>query len=236
MNNEQHERNNRYNQPVVGSALLGMSVIEVPSNLLELIDPINGEKYSPNLHAYLATREDLHFIGLYNDSNDYLWLGNVDGNAFMGVRLMDALTKGSKAQSGAHLYLGQLVKHGGFWQEYIKHGRCAIDPEHITHFVGDKDRVVDNQCSWCGKVILPEELLAAKYIRIIPKDNLEAVEILSEFKSLKNPSREQAESCIERLFEVLSHIEKLKIFDFHDENPIVRERKRLEQENTQHPN
>ena len=80
MNNEQHERNNRYNQPVVGSALLGMSVIEVPSNLLELIDPINGEKYSPNLHAYLATREDLHFIGLYNDSNDYLWLGNVDGH------------------------------------------------------------------------------------------------------------------------------------------------------------
>ncbi len=29
---------------------------------------------------------------------------------------------------------------------------------------------------------------------------------------------------------------ELKIFDFHDENPIVRERKRLEQENTQHPN
>ena len=49
--------------------------------------------------------------------------------------------------------------------------------ENWNRVVGDKDRVVDNQCSWCGKVILPEELLAAKYIRIIPKDNLEALRL-----------------------------------------------------------
>ena len=221
-------QHNPYLTLVVGSPLSGMSILEVPNNLLELIDPANGEKYSPNLHDYLATREDLHFIGLYHDSNDHLWLGNVDGNAFMGVRLMDALTKGSKAQSGAHLYLGQLVKRGGFWQEYIKHGRCAIDTGHITHFVGDENRIVDNQCSWCGKVILPEDKLVAEFTRMIPKDNLEALDILSEFKSLKSPSREQIESFIDRIVKVFPVL-------VYEEDPITRERRRIVQE-TWHPN
>lgn len=145
-----NQATNPYIQPVVGSALSGMSIFEVPCNLLELIDPANGDKYSPNLHAYMTKREDIRFIGLHKDSKNHLWLGYIDGKAFIGTRLMTVLTQGEQAMSGAYLDLGELNKVEGFWGQYIENGRCAIDPDHTMYFVGDKNRIMNGKCLWCG--------------------------------------------------------------------------------------
>ena len=125
-----------------------------PDNLFELIDPSNGDKYSPNLHAYMAKRVCTPFIGLYKDSKQHLWLGYIFGKAFIGSHLLEILTQGEQALSGAYLNLGEFNQVFGFWEDYIKRGRCAIDPEHKIRFIDDKNRIVDGQCLWCGENII----------------------------------------------------------------------------------
>lgn len=42
----------------------------------------------------------------------------------------------------------------GFWDEYARVGRCAIDTDHSRFFIGDVTRWAENgdarSCKWCG--------------------------------------------------------------------------------------
>ena len=43
-----------------------------------------------------------------------------------------------------------------FWSEYIKYGRCLLDPEHIGWWQGDDNRFTyinknSRRCNWCGR-------------------------------------------------------------------------------------
>jgi len=118
-----------------------------PNNLdLKLINPKNGDKYSPNLYKFLTSNR--HSIAaiyalIYRDSQGVLWLGYRDEEGwFMGVRLMAALCSGRRADTFAYPpKFGQtLVEVKGFWMRYIRDGRCAIDKAHDMYFVGDKTR------------------------------------------------------------------------------------------------
>ena len=83
---------------------------------------------------------------------------DVDSNPvdkdFIGVRLMATLCQGSKADSWCYSGITddiELVEN--FWDQYLRVGRCAIDPEHEEHFSGAKrytEADEERSCLWCG--------------------------------------------------------------------------------------
>lgn len=123
---------------------------------LKAIHPRNGAKYSPNLHRWLAHPERRHRARtsfVYLDKDGVRWIGMIDNGDLIGARLMDVLCNGRKAISGAHRVLG-IAEVEGFWETYMAIGRCAIDPDHDMHFVGDAGRWIQlspnhKACSWC---------------------------------------------------------------------------------------
>lgn len=121
------------------------------------IDPRNGAKYSPNLYRWLTMRSKKHRAWssrVYRDADDTLWIGMLDDGDLIGARLMNVLCYGAKAESCCWVNLRELVEVADFWPRYVAQGRCAIDPEHTLHFVGDDTRWSvsgdTRACLWCG--------------------------------------------------------------------------------------
>jgi hypothetical protein len=122
------------------------------------VDPRNGAKYSPNLHRWLTMRSKKHRAWtsrVYCDESGTLWIGMLDLGDLIGARLMNVLCYGTKAESCCWVNLRGLVEVADFWPRYVRDGRCAIDPEHKGHFVGDDTRWTKDgdtrECLWCGK-------------------------------------------------------------------------------------
>lgn len=125
---------------------------------LDLIAPDKGFKYSPNLYKFLRKHaSQARMARLFIDSTGVRYLGFIDDtDSLIGVRLNQVLSMGTKAQVYSYGTLGLLTEHEAFWAEYVADGRCAIDREHTTHFVGGETRwrtVGDcRSCMWCGKM------------------------------------------------------------------------------------
>lgn len=128
---------------------------------LASISPKNGPKYSPNLYrwmrsrkswwrdqvvAYRDTKTDLLYLG-YFDEVPSDWLSAAMLNRILGV--------GSAATVCAYRnHDFEMVP--GFWSEYVRLGRCRVDPDHRQYFIGDETRwVYDGEdvryCAWCGE-------------------------------------------------------------------------------------
>jgi hypothetical protein len=142
---------------------------------LSAIAPEKSEAYSPNLYRWLVSLErkggDVSRQHVYRVragtrlsqmyGADTLFIGSSDpaypaDRDFFGARLIGVLCNGAK--EGRYCFpgaLGALDCLDGFWSEYLRSGRCAIDPEHHKHFSGP-DRYVETRnqrtCKWCGAV------------------------------------------------------------------------------------
>ena len=140
------------------------------------LEPKKSAAFSPNLHKYL--KEKGHFFkdgglldGVYevqsgtNAAEQFgagtLLLGYQDEGFFTGARLMAVLCNGQEADRYAYPCSGGLKFLDGFWDSYLKVGRCAIDPSHIEHFMASRFREHESgrECLWCGhtqrKVMTP---------------------------------------------------------------------------------
>lgn len=133
-----------------------------------------ADKYSLNLWKFLK-KHGPHFWGAYftmwncvtgeldvfydkkksQAPNIYIGLLDEDGY-LMGAQLSQILCNGAKTRTFAHPPKKMFQEMPLFWQEYEKHGKCAIDPEHWMY--ADKDRyepttgVTLRTCKWCGLV------------------------------------------------------------------------------------
>lgn len=125
------------------------------------IHPKRDAKYSPNLYAFLAAPHRqplLSRIGVYRAADGTLWIGYqdaADGRYFIGARLISVLCDGASTFHAAHTGLGPLERLDDFWPRYAAVGRCAVDPAHEQHFIGDDSRwnVTGEyrSCRWCGQ-------------------------------------------------------------------------------------
>lgn len=131
-----------------------------PTHLaLESIHPKLGARFSPNLHAFLKNKRNqsmLRFGRVYKDPDGSLWLGFPDEDFFIGARLISVLCGGARACTAAYVDVVKgLTEVEGFWNDYRRYGRCAVDPAHKMHFVGDDTRWTikgdQRDCLWCGK-------------------------------------------------------------------------------------
>jgi len=107
------------------------------------IHPSKGAKYSPNLHSWLTLRTKKHRAEtsrVFADHKGSLYIGFQDDGYLIGSRLIAVLRNGKKEQSWVFGYLGKLAEIPDFWRRYEAVGRCAIDPAHKMHFVGDDAR------------------------------------------------------------------------------------------------
>ncbi len=139
---------------------MSISTLELTHLTLKSIDPNLGARFSPNLYAFLKSRRNatmLRYGRVYRDHEGALWLGYPDEDFFIGARLIAVLCNGARTQTAAHVRVVKgLTEVEGFWNNYRRHGRCAVDPAHQMHFVGSDTRWSTNgderSCQWCHKV------------------------------------------------------------------------------------
>lgn len=154
---------------------------------LKDIAPTISAAFSPNLHRWMKSRGHAYSDGgvaetVYRVLPDSrlakefgagtLMIGSAydqyEGDKdFSGSLLISVLCNGSKAIRYCHV--GAMPSLGvveGFWDRYMKVGRCAIDPEHAQHFHGGErySEAGDvRTCLWCGekhqKIVTPRTVL-----------------------------------------------------------------------------
>ena len=138
---------------------------------LKQIAPSVSDAFSPNLHRWMRNKAHFYKGGgvrqtvyrvkpgtkLSKDIGaDTLMIGYPERSyeyGFIGVRLISALCEGARA--GSFYYMGMaamLEEVEGFWDQYLKVGRCAIDPSHKEHFQDDRYSMEGETrtCLWCG--------------------------------------------------------------------------------------
>lgn len=172
-----------------GAAMSAETMIPLGHKTLRLSDlaPEHSPSFSPNLYRWMKCRAHFYSDGgvaegvyrvkpgtstaeYFGDGTmmiGYPMNGYPGDTDFSGVRLYHALCNGSKALSWCYTNMApdlELVE--GFWDRYLQVGRCAIDPEHQTHFSGGERFIVNGnvrKCLWCGQqqrqVVTPRTVL-----------------------------------------------------------------------------
>jgi hypothetical protein len=141
-----------------------MSGIRIDADYIAAVSHKVGEKYSPNLHAWLVRESNQRLPPLttalgpspLDGKRNWLMVGWRDEQGwFMGTAIRRILCDGLKTESYA--YAPEQVSEGGEWfiAEYLRDGRCTLDRDHSTHFLNAKDRYhieADYRtCNWCGE-------------------------------------------------------------------------------------
>lgn len=131
-----------------------------PKELLAQIDPKNGPKYSPNLHAWLKKNFSTSTAPLVISKPDSFGARRVgimrSTNWLSGAQLHNVLCNGTKSTVWAISFdhRNLFENDPDFWPAYIRDGRCAIDPEHGVPFDRDETRWKTHgnvrECQWCG--------------------------------------------------------------------------------------
>lgn len=129
------------------------------------IDPAKNQGFSPNLYRYLKRHGHFYRDGGILDNvyavkdgtrlAEFFGAGTLmigfscDGD-FVGSRLIAVLCNGAKEDRFS--YPGRAMVIEGFWDRYLLVGRCAIDPVHEEHFMGDRYEIQGDErvCRWCG--------------------------------------------------------------------------------------
>ena len=124
---------------------------------VKLINPKNHEKYSPNLYKWLKKRDESNRqkYRVYKKDDGVLYIGEILDGGLSGTRLITVLCLGSKAEELFFCDKNQYKEVVGFWENYIRIGRCAIDPEHREYFSCAGSRFIESNecrvCNWCGQ-------------------------------------------------------------------------------------
>lgn len=130
------------------------------TQLIQATAPTLHAKYSPNLHKWLKKqRPAMGLPGVYRniDTKQLEVVWRYPDDLFVGSRMNQILCAGSRARvySYARATTSLLELIPDFWLQYIAVGRCAVDPEHRQHFIGDETRwetIGDVRgCTWCNK-------------------------------------------------------------------------------------
>lgn len=137
---------------------------------MDAINPANGDRFSPNLFKWLGKRRGApialqRVYRVTGPHTDALYIGYLDndpppaGQYLIGSNLNGVLCNGAREQIFAFPVkpTWQPVEIVDFWPRYHRDGRCAIDIEHRTSFVGDDSRWHVNgdtrTCCWCGNAV-----------------------------------------------------------------------------------
>ncbi len=134
---------------------------------LERIVPQKHPRYSRNLYLWIrknfcgANAWPLQNVRVYARRADKMrpYIGCMDDLSwFFGSQLMGVLSYGSKEQMLAFddkpPQEESFILQENFWPEYIRKGRCAIDPKHDIAFKDEATRWKTSgdtrTCLWCG--------------------------------------------------------------------------------------
>lgn len=138
------------------------------------IAPARSPSFSPSLHLWMKRHTHVYRDGGHADvvyrvregsraaksfGAGTLLIGRAydsyEGDTdFSGIPLMEALCNGAKAERVCYPgIMGSLEQIEDFWTRYLQVGRCAIDPDHVEHFINaDRYAMSDDirTCLWCG--------------------------------------------------------------------------------------
>jgi hypothetical protein len=117
------------------------------------IDPKINAAFSPNLFRWLRKHRIMQmFADRYeHDGTEYIGFLD-DGGSFVGSKLWGVLCNGGRERTWSFSWIGRDAVLRPMWADYLKRGRCALDPEHDQHFLGERFSQNGNTrtCLWCG--------------------------------------------------------------------------------------
>ena len=119
------------------------------------VDPRKSIAFSPNLYRWLRKNRSMRLFADRYEAEGVEYLGFLDDGGFLiGSRLWGVLCNGGGERTWAFSHLGMGAIHRPLWADYLKRGRCAIDPNHEHHFIDDRYIVSGKTraCQWCGHV------------------------------------------------------------------------------------
>lgn len=146
----------------------GQIIVGHPTMRLRNIEPGRRPGFSPNLYRYLKSHGHFFRDGGVLDcayrvtagtrlaeccGAGTMMIGYMYDGDFIGSRIMSALCNGAQAERFCYPAGAEVIP--GFWDMYLKVGRCAIDPAHTEQFSGgDRFEVSGDErvCRWCGAV------------------------------------------------------------------------------------
>jgi len=126
---------------------------------LDRIDPKHGDKFSPNLHAWLKAKDRREVVaegGIYIFGSDdpVLYIGHIFDGELQGARLLSVMTRPREIM-GCYSTFGEPVEVADFFERYYAIGRCAVDPKHAIAFESKLGRWEEKgdrrECRWCGQ-------------------------------------------------------------------------------------
>lgn len=160
-----------------------------------------GGKTQPVIHAKLFSAKEV-------GGDSRLFIGTIDDGYLNGAKLNEVLARGSSAKTWAFplsSFDGDVVELAHFWEDYLKHGRCAIDVEHSTYFVSSDDRYEHSHdgderiCNWCGLV---QSRKIRQTIKVVEHETWHSKEALANAKN-GDPRNGLHESRVESI--TMSH-------------------------------
>lgn len=153
------KNNHNEGSPQMGGSMHG-------TELLPLIKAAGrADRYSENLWKWARKYRDRRLFVAFSEKDGHtfdetktlasrLYIGfhRLDDGWLHGSRLSEILCQGSKAESWAY-QPGMLFKEiPNWWDKYMEHGKCFIDPEHCLYLDAARWLVQGNvrTCLWCG--------------------------------------------------------------------------------------
>lgn len=132
------------------------AAVENPETGLARLSDINPKKtqaFSPNLYLWLRKNRLMRKLADRYDVDGVEYLGFLDEGGFLiGSKLWAVLCKGSAEKVWAFPAMSKVAIRRPLWEDYLNRGRCAIDPAHEMHFLGDRFSITGDTrvCQWCG--------------------------------------------------------------------------------------
>jgi len=132
----------------------------------EPVDPCFCDKFSPNFYRWLLLQQKriLPKAFYHTRPGTMLYIGRMDDGDFIGCQLHSILShqpgrpwpKGFCSPSRTCWITGEpLVEVPGLWEDYLRIGQCAFDPDHCWEYPPrTRYKMLENdlrECLWCGK-------------------------------------------------------------------------------------
>jgi hypothetical protein len=133
------------------------TTLTLKQNIFNLSDihPKKNPAFSPNLYNWLRKHSFMQkFADRYKMGNmEYIGFLD-DGEFLIGSRLWGVLCNGGAEEKFAFSISREPIIHIPMWENYLKIGRCEIDPKHNHEFMADRFSISQNSriCKWCGKI------------------------------------------------------------------------------------
>lgn len=159
----------------------------IDKNVLKAIDPKRDPKYSASLHKFLKKNPECCHVydGNAESCPDVMYdkarrrcffIGYMDEKCFVGdyhaADMATVICRGGRTLVNVYVQTTDKSEPWpeieNFWDEYVRIGKCAVDPQHIVYTEDARYELSadgeSRKCRWCGKTFVKKETVVTRIV------------------------------------------------------------------------